>query len=123
MNKNRLEWTVFGVSVVLIAGVLGLLLQRHVTSGTGPAAIRITLGEAVSSGAAYAVPVEVRNSGDTTVEDVHVSVTLTGGGRGESSEVTLPYVPYRSQRRAWVTFSRQPSTGQLEARVIGYREP
>ena len=123
MDKNLLEWTVFGVSVALIGLVVGLLLHEHLTTGDGPADIALTLGAPVAAGGRYAVPVEVRNGGDTTAEDVHVQVALTGGGEEETSEVTLPYVPYRSQRRAWVTFSRAPASGGLAARVLGYREP
>jgi uncharacterized protein (TIGR02588 family) len=123
MNKNILEWTVFGVSLLLIAAVVGVLLQEHFTSGSGPAELVITLGAPIGSTGAYAVSVDVRNGGDTTAEDVHVSVTLTGAAGDQTSEVTLPYVPYRSERRAWVTFSRDPAEGRLEARVLGYREP
>jgi uncharacterized protein (TIGR02588 family) len=123
LNKNVLEWTVFGASLLLIGLVAGLLVHEHFTTGDGPAEIAVTLGEPVASSGSYAVPVDVRNGGDTTAEEVHVSVALTGGGDDETSVVTLPYVPYRSQRRAWVTFSRAPSAGRLAVRVLGYREP
>lgn len=122
MKKNPLEWTVFGVSLVVIVTVLGLLLREHFTTGRGPAALAISLGPAVGSDGGYAVPVHVRNDGGTTAEDVHVAVTLAGAAV-EAGEVTLPYVPYRSHRRAWVMFSRDPSDGRLDARVLGYREP
>lgn len=122
MKKNAVEWTVFAVSLALTAAVLGALLYEHITAGSGPARLEVTVGAAVASGTSYAVPVDVRNAGDTTAEDVQVSVALIGGA-GETSEVTLPYVPYRSERRGWVVFSRKPSPGQLEARVLGYREP
>lgn len=121
-DKNRLEWTVFGASLALIGLVVGLLLHAHLTTGGGPADIAVTLGDPVAADGRYAVPVEVRNDGDTTAEDVQVRVSLTGGEE-ETSEVTLPYVPYRSQRRAWVTFSRAPAPDRLAARVLGYREP
>ena len=122
-DKNLLEWTVFGVSLVLIGLVVGLLLHEHFTTCADPADLAVTLGDAVAADGRYAVPVDVRNGGDTTAEDVHVQVTLTGGGDEEASELTLPYVPYRSQLRAWVTFSRAPAAGRLAARVLGYREP
>ena len=122
MKKNRLEWSVFGISLVLIATVVGLLLYEHFTTGRGPADLAVTLGEAVASTGGYAVPVDVRNSGGTSAEDVQVSVSLRGAA-AEAAGVTLPYVPYRSQRRAWVMFDRDPSAGTLEARVLGYRQP
>lgn len=122
MNKNVLEWAVFGASLALIATVVGLLLHEHFTTGSGPAEITITMGRPVAVGGAYALPLDIRNHGDTTAEDVRVAVTLNGEA-SEATDVTLPYVPYRSQRRAWVTFSRDPASGKLAARVLGYREP
>jgi len=122
MNKNLLEWTVFGVSVAIIGTVAGLLLHQHLTAGNRPAEIVLTVGQPVAAGQGYAVPIEVRNSGDTAAEDVQVSVTLQSA-EPEESDVTIPYVPYRSSRRGWVMFSRAPGTARVEARVLGYREP
>jgi uncharacterized protein (TIGR02588 family) len=122
MNKNRLEWTVFAISVTLILIVAGLLVYEEVTSLNRPADLTIVVGEPVAMAQGYAVPLDVRNSGDTSAEDVHVSV-IVGGTEAEESDVTFPYVPYRSTRRGWVMFSRSPGTARLEARVLGYREP
>jgi uncharacterized protein (TIGR02588 family) len=122
MNKNQLEWTVFGVSLAIILVVAGLLLNEHLTTGDRPADLTITVGAPVHVSEGYAVPLDLRNSGDTSAEDVHVSVTL-GGAEPQESDVTFPYVPYRSARRGWVMFSRPPGTARLEARVLGYREP
>lgn len=121
MNKNLLEWTVFGVSVAVIATVAGLLLRQHFTAGHRPADIVLTVGQPVAAAQGYAVPIEVRNSGDTAAEDVQVSVALRSP-EPEESDVTIPYVPYRSARRGWVMFSRDPGTARLDARVLSYRE-
>ncbi len=121
MNKNLLEWTVFGISLAIIATVAGLLLHEHFTSGDRPADLVIVVGQAEASEQGFAIPLDVRNNGDASAEDVHVSVTLQIAPP-ETSDVTIPYVPYRSARRAWVMFSREPGTARLDARVIGYRE-
>jgi len=122
MNKNRLEWTVFAISVALILMVAGLLLYEQVTNLNRPANLTIVVGDPVAMAQGYAVAVDVRNGGDMSAEDVHVSVTA-GGAEAQESDVTFPYVPYRSARRGWVMFSRNPGTARLEARVLGYREP
>ena len=122
MNKNRLEWTVFGISAALILLVAGLLIYEEVTDLHRPADLTVMVGEPVAMAQGYAVPLDLRNSGDTSAEDVHVSVTIPGPEK-EESDVTFPYVPYRSARRGWVMFSRHPGTARLDARVLGYREP
>ena len=121
MKKNLLEWTVFGVSLTLIAIVAGLLLREHFTTGNGAPELIVMVGRPQASGQEYAIPVDVRNGGDTSAEDVQVTVTLQSVPP-EQTEVTIPYVPYRSVRRAWVMFSRDPGSTRLDARVISYRE-
>ena len=123
MKKNTLEWAVFGASVALIAGVTVLLLYQHFTEGDDPASLVTTAGKAVETAGGYAVPIDVRNRGDVTAEDVRVQATLTFEGGAETGEAVLPYVPYRSQRRVWIAFSRNPGAGTLTVRVLGYREP
>lgn len=123
MNKNRLEWTVFGVSLTLILCVVALLVREQVAGSRRPAALAVTVGEPVRTGESFAVPIDVANQGDTTAEDVRVEAVGTWGSASERGETVLPFVPYRSHRRAWLTFTRDPGSGRLTARVLGYREP
>jgi uncharacterized protein (TIGR02588 family) len=121
MKKNLLEWTIFGISLTLIAVVAGLLLREHLTRGNGAPDLMVEVGQAERSGQGYAIPLDVRNGGDTSAEDVEVTVTLQSVPP-ERTDITIPYVPYRSVRRAWVMFSREPGAARLDARVISYRE-
>jgi len=123
MNKNTLEWTVFAGSLVLILFVAGTLLYSHFTTGQQPPSITVTFGEPVRSGDAYALPMEIRNEGDVTAEDVRIEVVLSGAGLHERSEAVLAIVPYHSRRRAWVTFMGDPARGTVRSRVLGYQEP
>lgn len=123
MKKNTLEWTVFGISLVLIVGVVILLVHEHFAGGDRPPSIAAHAGEAVATAGGYAVPIDVRNDGDTTAEDVHVEGELTWAGGIERGEAVLSFIPYRSQRRAWIAFSHDPRNGKLQVRVRGYREP
>ena len=123
MKKNPLEWTVFGISLALLAGVVGLLLHAHVTSGKQPPVLQVTLGQAIAQEGTYAVPLEVRNDGDTTAEAVVIEVVLSDAGIEERAETQLAFVPHGSRRRAWVTFQQNPEGRALRARVLGYQEP
>lgn len=123
MKKNTLEWTVFGLSLALIAGFVILLVHEHVEGDSRPPSIAVNTGDAVQTAGGYAVPVDVRNDGDTTAEDVQVEGSLTWEGGSERGEALLSFVPYRAQRRAWIAFSHDPRDGLLKVRVLGYREP
>lgn len=124
MNKNPLEWTVFGVSLALIAATAAVLVHAHVTRGHRPAAIVVATGTPLAqSGGVYAVPLDVSNEGDTTAQAVTIEVELSGGGAEERSQVELAFVPPGSRRRAWVTFTHDPGNRSVKARVLGYEEP
>ena len=122
-QKNTLEWMVFSASVVLIAAVVGVLVYAAVTSEGRPPSVSVTSGSAIAAAGGFAVPLDIRNDGDTTAEDVQIEVTLTIGSEKERGSAVLPFVPHRSHRRAWVTFKNDPGRGTLDARVVGYREP
>jgi uncharacterized protein (TIGR02588 family) len=123
MNKNALEWTVFGASLVLVVACAGLLVHQHFTRGNRPPSIVMSASTPVETAGGYAVPVDVRNDGDLTAEDVRIEATLSWSGGREHAQATLPLVPYRSERRAWIAFTRNPADGELRMRVLGYTQP
>jgi uncharacterized protein (TIGR02588 family) len=123
-EKNVLEWVVFGVSLVLIAGVLAVLVGAAMRRGDEPPRLAIETGAAVREGQTYRVPVRVANTGDTTAEQARVEVSLVVEGRVvEQGEVLLTFVPRGSVRRGWVTFRRDPACCVVVSRTVGLAEP
>jgi uncharacterized protein (TIGR02588 family) len=121
--KNWLEWTVFGLGLILIAGIAAYLVHAAATRSERPPALAIQVGSIIAAPAGFAVPLTVTNSGDVTAEQVIVEV-LNGDARtGERSELTLAFVPHGSTRHGWVIFERRPDPGGVRARVLGYEEP
>ncbi|HVL40452.1 MAG TPA: hypothetical protein VM328_13765 [Fimbriimonadaceae bacterium] len=125
MNKNWLEWTVFGVSAALILAMASWLVYDWRTPKTDRPLLRIELGEPISDGDVHSVPVTMRNEGDVTAESVTVLVTLTArGGKEEQAELQVPFIPRRSVRNGWVHFHSDPTAAvSLAPRVSGYEVP
>jgi uncharacterized protein (TIGR02588 family) len=122
-RKNWLEWAVFGASVVLLVVVSGSLLYLYLRGDDRPAAIEVVAGEPMPSPTGFAVPLDVRNSGDATAAAVQIEAVLTTGATTERSTVLIDFVPFRSRRKAWVGFTADPRAGSLDVRVVGYQEP
>lgn len=123
-GKHPLEWAVFGVSLVLVLGLIGFLVYDAATDGTRPPDLRVRLGRAERTAGGYAVPIEVRNQGDETAEGVHVEVALEiPGHEPEKADLEIAFVPRQSVRQAWVTFPVDPAAGRLTGRVLGYEMP
>lgn len=124
VRKNRLEWTVFGLGLALVAGTLGFLVYDGATIGDRPPAIEVRLGETRPTGHNFIVPVTLSNHGDETAEGVTVEVTLDAdGGETERAEFTVAFLPRRATREGWVAFRTDPRTARLTPRVLGYEQP
>ena len=124
IEKNRLEWTVFAIGLVLVLGTVGILVRDAVVSGDGPPDLAVELGPAERRGQGWAVPVTVRNRGGGTAEGVRARVVLElPDGTREEAELELAFVPRGSQRRGWVQLTRAPASGRLSGRVSGYEQP
>jgi uncharacterized protein (TIGR02588 family) len=123
VEKNWLEWVVFGVSLALTASVLGYLVYEGVHMGAAPPDIALRLGTPERRGEGFVVPVAATNRGDETAEGIHIEVMLETGGAGERGEFTIAFLPRRATRKGWVAFRTDPRSGQLTPRVLGYEKP
>lgn len=124
VNKNWLEWTVFGVGLVLVLGTIGYLLYDAATIGEPLPDLEVGVGRAELHGQDFAVPVKVTNRGQQTAEGVQVEVVLIkDGAEQERGTFEIAFVPRRAEREGWVTFKTDPRGGELRARVLGYERP
>jgi uncharacterized protein (TIGR02588 family) len=124
VEKNWLEWIVFGLGLLLVAGTLGFLVYDGATDEGRPPVVEVRLGEPRATGHNFIVPVTVLNHGDETAEGVAVEVTLdAGGGEPERAEFAVAFLPRRATREGWVAFTNDPRTGRLTPRVLGYEKP
>jgi uncharacterized protein (TIGR02588 family) len=123
-EKNALEWTVFAVSLLLIAAVVGALVLEAARSHDTPPVLRIHTGTATEAAGAWRVPVAITNEGDTTAEGARIEVTLENGGREvERAELTIAFIPRKSKREGWVTFRHDPRCCEVLARATGFENP
>jgi uncharacterized protein (TIGR02588 family) len=118
-DRNALEWAVFAVGALLVAGVVGYLGYDALAGPDGPADLRVRLGAPVR-GQQVVVPVRVENVGGRSAEEVVVEV-CDGEGEEDCAEVTFPFVPYGGTRDGVVGFDAAPAS-PLRSRVVSYRE-
>ena len=125
VEKNWLEWLVFGVGLLLVGSTLAYLVYDGVTSADAPPEVEVRLGEPRPGGAGFLVPVTLFNRGGRTAEGVSVEVVLEGGGAAEPerSEFSVAFLPRGGTREGWVAFRSDPRAGRLTARAHGYEQP
>ena len=121
MTKNPLEWTVFGISLVLIALCVGVLGHEAWTRSGSPPSVSARIGQVLERPDGFAVEIIVENTGDRTAAGVHLR--LSAAAPDAQAEAVVDYVPYRSTRRAWLTLRADPRQTGARVRVLGYEEP
>lgn len=124
VKKNGLEWIVFAVSLAVVLGTVGLLVQDMVRGESSPPDLRVELGAPRRQAQGWAVPVTVRNKGGETAEGARVEVTLAVPGQPpERAGIDMAFVPGDSRREGFVTFTGDPARGRLSGRVVGFETP
>lgn len=123
-QKNALEWTVFGVSIGVIATIVALLVHGAANSRDKRPDLRVTTRAATTHSGGYLVPVVVSNDGDGTAEQARIRIALVSGKTEvETAELMIAFVPRKSMREASVVFHHDPACCEIVARTIAYEKP
>lgn len=122
LEKNALEWTVFGLGLVLILATLGYLLRETFSTASKPPELVVQLGTPRRVAQGFQVPVTVVNRGDKVAEGVSVTITLVATER-EEAVLGIPFLPHQARREGWVTFRGDPGDGDLQVGPLVYASP
>ena len=125
-GRSTAELVTFAISALIVLVIVGLTTYFHLTGGSDPAIIdvRADLERTYRGGERYYVPVRVANAGQTTAEDVRVTVSLIDDrGERESAGLELRFLPGGASSRGVVSFRSDPRQGQLSIEGVSYLEP
>ncbi len=109
LDKNLLEWTVFGISLLLVLATLGYLVREALTTSEGPPEVVVALGAPRAGAGGHMVPVSAENRGGETAEGVRITVRLEAGGVEEEAVLVVPYLPRVVPPRRLGQLSGRPS--------------
>ena len=122
LEKNKVVWTVFALSVVIVVAAVGFLAVdawRH--RGEDQPELRVD----VSPPERNRVRIVVRNEGDSTADQVRIELrVMRGATEMQRATITLPFVPRLSRREAEVVFTRPiDERDVVEVASIAYERP
>lgn len=122
-KKNKLEWTVFAISLCLILAVLGYLGYQVYTEKEETPDMVVAIEPDPSDNNPYRYQVSVENKGGKTAESVTIEVKMKKGGEDvQTAELQIPFVPKESKREGWVNFSLDPALADtVEAHVLSFK--
>jgi uncharacterized protein (TIGR02588 family) len=122
-TKNPLEWTVFGLSTLLVLVTVGMLAMAAFRTDAGPAQLRVTTGKPMADGGWVTIPVTVRNDGGEVAENVEIRVCVGEGEARREAGFTVDYVPREAERKGAVSFRSDGRDLQPRCEILGYNKP
>ncbi len=124
VEKNWLEWVVFGVGLVLVVSTLAYLVYDGATAADTPPDVEVRLGEPRPGGAGFLVPVTVVNRGGQTAEGVSVEVMLESRGRfrARAQRLHRRLPPPRRHARGLGLLPLRPARGPTHRARLGLRK-
>jgi uncharacterized protein (TIGR02588 family) len=124
-KKNWLEWSVFGVSLLLVLAVLGYLSYMVITHVPSPPDLYVEGKHEPSNKAPNRYQIKLFNKGGETAEHVLIELTLERDATAvEKAKLEIQFAPQNSERVGWVEFTENITpTDIIKARVVSYNKP
>ena len=115
------EWVALSVSLLLLAGTVGLIVWLWVNEPAGPPQFKVERGTVRSEDGFYHLPVAVTNVGGQAAGQVRVEGRLGGGGQEELPVTTIEYLPVGAREEDVLIFRGEPSGASVQ--VVSYQQP
>jgi uncharacterized protein (TIGR02588 family) len=121
-SRSRAELISLGVSLVVLAIVLGVLLSGFGRNEAARPVANVTAVETEPDDT-YRVTVDVTNEGDRAAAGVQISATLSTGTGEESGDQTIDFLGGGETRTLVFLFTEDPAAGELDIAVTSFAKP
>lgn len=122
-TKNLLEWSIFGLSCLLIAGVLTHLVREGMREIVPEPRLETTLVSVERSGDRVVAELLVHNRGGVTAEELKVALVADFPSGEQRGEIGFDHVPRQGSRRGRVEFLSSEEPRSVTPLVLAYRDP
>lgn len=122
--RSGAEWVTFAVSLFLLGVVIALIAAQIPGEHTPAAPTATRAGPIRSEGGSFFVPVDVKNTGEDTAQNVQVLATLTTtDGKEIVADQLVDFLAGGETERIEFAFAEDPADGDLTVSVSGFGVP
>lgn len=124
-GRSAAEWVSLGVSLTILLALVGMVIYAYQTDGKQPPVIEVQtqLEQVRIEGDNFYLPLEIKNTGDLTAQEVNVQITLSGEQTPvESVALIIPVLAGGETASGIAVFQQDPTLGQIRME-ISFLEP
>lgn len=122
-TKNLLEWSVFGLSCLLIVAVIAHLVGEGLRESGAAPRLETTLVSVEKTGDRVVAELLVHNRGGVTAEELRIALVADFPSGEQRGEIGFDHVPRLGSRRGRVEFLSSEDPRTVTPLVLAYREP
>lgn len=123
-NRSPAEWTTFGIALVILAAIIGLVIYKWFTQKNDPPVLVTRQSEIREAPGQFYIPFAVTNTGGETAESVQIVAELSINGEvEEEGEQQIDFLAGGEMEEGAFVFSQDPREGELVIRVASYKLP
>ena len=119
--RTLAEWVSLAASLLLLAGVVGVIVWLWVAEPEGPPRFAVERGAVRQEAGLFHLTVAVTNVGGAAASQVRVEGRLGGAGQEERPATTIDFLPVRAREEAVLVFRGDPAGAAVE--VVSYQLP
>jgi len=124
-ERSLAENVSFGISLLFLSLLVGLVVYQWVTKKDQPPVLSVTTDAQVrQAGKQFYIPFTVANTGGETVESVEVIAELNLNGKIENiGSQQIDFLSDGETNSGAFILNQNPNQGELIVRVTGYKLP
>lgn len=122
-RRTTAEWVSLGITLLLLASVIGTVIGLWVTSSDDPVRFRITVGEGRIEQGQYYLSFSVVNDSKQTAAQVAVEGRVRVGEGEETTMTMFAYIASQEKTEGVFVFSDVREPTDVKVRVISFQRP
>jgi len=119
--RTPAEWVSLAASLLLLAGVVGVIVWLWAAEPKGPPRFAVERGAARQEAGLFHLPLAVTSVGGAAASQVRVEGRLGGAGQEERPATTIDFLPVGAREEVVLVFRADPSGA--DAAVVSYQLP
>lgn len=123
-NRARAEWVVFGISCLIVALVVGVVLVDWLAGPLRPPAFSLEQSAVERREGQWHLPVAVTNTGDETATQLQVRATVEHpDGSSDTADQVIDFIAGGEEVELTFVFGERPERDRVTVAVVAYQEP